>query len=149
VAQIQDALGNRYTNTANFTVLPYVVLDSSTAIALGQVDTSKPGFKVKSYQSLRYQPNQLRWTEEQVIGLRGPNDADQTGAVGGFFSWDNIPDFSGGGVAISSPIGNSFYHFPVSATAFPDPAVADNRAVELFGYMYFPPTATTQCRRQR
>jgi hypothetical protein len=118
----------------------FIVVDPTNVIALAQVDTSKPGFKVKSYQSRRYQPNQLRWTEEQVIGLRGPNDADQTGAVGGFFSLDNVPKLSNGGGGNFFPTNpvTPFSAFGIGTGNFPTPAVADNCAVELFGYMYFP-----------
>src|SRR4030095_9270396 len=93
----------------------------------------------KSYQSRRYQPNQLRWTEEQVIGIRGPNDADQTGAGGGFYSWDNVPKFSngGGGNLFTNPVA-PFTTFGIGNGVFPTPSIADNCTVELFGYINFP-----------
>ncbi len=135
----QDALGQRFTNSANFTVSHYVDLPASIALPLSAMDTTKPGFKVKSYQGWRIQPNQLRWTEEQVIGLRGLNIADQTGAVGGFFSWDGVPRFSNGAG------GTLFPGAPTPWTTFgigPTVGSAADATVEMFAYLYFPTNGT-------
>lgn len=137
VTVFRDALGQQFTNTSNFTVPQY--LDLVNPIPLAQMDTTKPGFKIKSYQSLRFEPNQLRWTEEKVIGIRGPNVANQASAVGGFFSWPGIPHFSnGGGGNLFPGTAVPFTTFGIGDSQPPTPSNADNSALELFGYLYFP-----------
>lgn len=139
VVHFQDALGQRFTNTANFAVPQWFSLDPGTAIPLAQVDTSQPGFKVRSYQGNRFEANQLRWTEEKVIGLRGPNIADQSGATGGFMSWNDAVKISNGaGGTLFPNLATPFTAFGIGNGNPPAPSVADNSALELFGYIYFP-----------
>lgn len=135
----QDATGGQFTNTASFTVPPYLDLQTSSMIPLAQINTAKQGFKVKSYQGYRSNPNQLRWSEEQVIGLRGPNSADQAAAVGGYFDSPGPVHFSnGGGGSLFPGTANAWTVFGIGDANFPTPSVADNSAVEMTGYMYFP-----------
>lgn len=132
-----DALGNRYTNTATVNTPAWFALPGASALPLASIDTTKPGMKAKSYQTRWYQPNQLRWTEEQVIGLRGPNVADQGGATGGYFNYEGPMDLANGTGAGFFTVNN-----PWSAFGIPAPggfyATEDNSTVEFFGYIYFP-----------
>lgn len=136
VIAFKDTLGNTYTNNASFIVPQFLDLDPSIAIDLALIDTAQAGFKIKTYQGYRFDPTQLRWNEEKVIGIRGPNNADQTGAVGGFFNWAGVPHFSNGG-------GGGF--FPGTVTPWTAFGIgnapftsADHSAIEMFGYLYFP-----------
>src|SRR5260370_10492249 len=55
-----------------FTVPPWLQLPASAALPLSAVDQTKPGFLIKPYQTLQFQPNQVRWNEEMVAWIRGP-----------------------------------------------------------------------------
>jgi hypothetical protein len=68
----KDSAGASFNETWSFTVQDYVTIPASWAV---QADTSKPGFLVRTWKSPG-QPNQLAWTEEQLAGLRGDNEAD-------------------------------------------------------------------------
>jgi hypothetical protein len=62
-------------------------------VPAASVDSTKPGFRVKSYQSPHDNPNHLSWTEQQLQGLHGPNVADQQNTNGpGYFVFgaDNL-----------------------------------------------------------
>src|SRR5262245_61572879 len=50
-------------------------LPSSYKVPDASVDTSKPGFLVRTWRSPG-QPNNLQWTEDQLAGLNGDNTAD-------------------------------------------------------------------------
>jgi hypothetical protein len=105
----QDNAGNSYSNWWPFSVpsqtLPFTAIQVplSNRVDISQVDTSQPGFRVKSYQTLdtasggtNNQPNTITWTEEQFAGLHGPNIANQAGTNGpGFFVWNGPVDFAG------------------------------------------------------
>jgi len=96
-----DNLGTNYTYAWTFTVLggasgvaradttnPPVVLPASAAVPIGQVDTSKPGFRIRSYQTPQQNPTQVSFYEEQIQGMHGANVADQGSTNGpGFWSW--------------------------------------------------------------
>ncbi|MBI2948637.1 MAG: hypothetical protein HYY23_13420 [Verrucomicrobia bacterium] len=56
----------------SFTVENYNVISASAAV---KPDTSKKGFIVRTWKSTG-QPNNLTWTEEQLAGLHGDNEAD-------------------------------------------------------------------------
>ncbi len=68
------------------------------------VDTTKPGFRVKSWQSPAEGPNHSAWSDEQLEGLHEQDFSDKsTTNVGpGIWSWNNLIDFrysmSAGGV---------------------------------------------------
>jgi len=137
-----DALGQQFTNTSSFIVPFYLNLPASQAVALGDIDTSKPGFQIKAFQGLRYEPNALNWTEEAVAGLRGANDVDQSVAPGGVSSWTGVPRFSNGaGGALFAPqqgAATKWTTFGIGTGTYPTPGSADNSIVEMFGYLYFP-----------
>lgn len=128
--------------------VPYTVPNFSTLttnavvpVALSSLDTTQVGFAVRSWQSHQYEPNAFRWAEEQVIGLRGANIADQTSAdSAGFFAWTNAVLL--GSVSTSA---GPFLYDTNFAQAWSDLNPfgiglngTDNSALELFTWMYFP-----------
>lgn len=58
----------------SFTIENYTIISASAAV---KPDTSKKGFIVRTWKSTG-QPNNLAWTEEQLAGLHGDNEADIT-----------------------------------------------------------------------
>ena len=68
--------------------------------AVTGVDTTKVGFLIRPYQTdgatvLGQQPNCLAWTEDQLIGLHGPNLADLSGATdNGFYAETGVINYS-------------------------------------------------------
>jgi hypothetical protein len=78
---IKDSGGTSFSQDANFVVPTYPTVSPSFAVT--GVDTSKVGFKVRTYQTAAAQPNTIAWTEEQLAGLHGPNTADLTQTIGG------------------------------------------------------------------
>ena len=80
-----DSGGVSQTNDLTFVVAPYASVPAELAMADGTVDKTKPGFRLRPYQTdgtaaAGQQPNSLAWTEDQVIGLHGDNVADLTSA---------------------------------------------------------------------
>jgi hypothetical protein len=49
------------------------------AMPAGSVDTTKPGFRVRPYQTTATHGGSLAWSEAQLAGMEGPNIADLTG----------------------------------------------------------------------
>jgi len=76
--------GGTFTNSWSFTVLGWGGINPAWAVT--GVDTTKPGFLVRPWQSTgevnASQPNDvLRWTEEQMVGVHGVNLADLSTAT--------------------------------------------------------------------
>jgi hypothetical protein len=104
--------GGPFTNSWNFTVGGYFL----PAWAVTGVDTAKPGFRLKPYQSAIWpntatQPNTVQWTLEQLSGLHGPNAANLTTATDGGYI-DLATDASGNGLINFSINGASGTSFP-------------------------------------
>ncbi|MCX8108882.1 MAG: hypothetical protein N3G20_08765, partial [Verrucomicrobiae bacterium] len=93
-----EVSGTRTTKVASYTRIP-----ADYAVPTASVNKSKPGFLLRPYQTEAAQPNSLIWTEEQLLGLRGPNIADLSGATGGYYAWEGIINFN---MAAPDPIGN-------------------------------------------
>src|SRR5438045_3476375 len=55
-------------------------IPAAYAMPAGSVDTNKPGFLVRPYQTSDGSAGSLAWTEDQLAGLHGPNLADTSGA---------------------------------------------------------------------
>jgi hypothetical protein len=95
-----DSAGVYQTNDLSFTVSTYVAIPPTLAVPPASVDTTKPGFRLRPYQTdgsvaLGQQPNTLAWTEDQLIGLYGPNVADLSGAdANGFYTVTGVINFS-------------------------------------------------------
>jgi len=68
----KDDKNTNFTKEWSFTVENYNVIPVSAAVT---PDTSKKGFLVRTWKSTG-QPNNLAWTEEQLAGLHGDNQAD-------------------------------------------------------------------------
>ncbi|HVY69840.1 MAG TPA: hypothetical protein VHH73_07915, partial [Verrucomicrobiae bacterium] len=108
-----------------------VAIPASYAMPAGSVDTTAPGFRVRPYATDEANPNTLAWTEEQMIGLHGPNKADLSGAdASGYYivptvNWNN----SVGGTVDDLP----------AADDFPGLAgIAENKSAEILTYLQFP-----------
>ncbi|MBI2946459.1 MAG: hypothetical protein HYY23_02360 [Verrucomicrobia bacterium] len=67
-----DTAGAKFTQTWSFTVQNYIIIPASLGVT---ADKTKPGFLVRTWKSPG-QPNNLTWTEEQLAGLHGDNEAD-------------------------------------------------------------------------
>jgi len=95
-----DSAGSTFTNALSLVVPVYTAVPPTYAVATG-VDTSKPGFRVRPFQTVAAQPNSLAWTEDQLVGIYGPNIADLSGAdAEGFYDAPTVINYSieaGGG----------------------------------------------------
>jgi hypothetical protein len=139
---VQDTVPQTLTFNTSFTVPNWILMPSALAIPFASVDTTKPGFTVNSYQSgtVTPQPNQLNWTEEQILGYWGPNIADLSGATGGLFNHTGAMDFANAlGSTGRFPTDNPF-------TTFGQLGNPDNNTVEFWGYVYFPTSGIYQMR---
>jgi hypothetical protein len=85
--------GGPFTNTWNFTALPsFGALDARWAVT--DVDTARRGFRIMPWQSGN-QPNSVRYTQEQLAGLHGANDADLSSATNnGYIDWTGEINFN-------------------------------------------------------
>ncbi len=124
-----------YSNTFPFTVLTYSPIPTNFAAPPGTVDLTKPGFRIKPYQTVEANPvgNSLAWTEEQLKGLHGPNIADQTGVdAEGYLAWTNVVNFDRDG-----PTGAGAGNF-IPDELIPGQTTAgayDNSALEVLTYL--------------
>ncbi len=107
------------------------VIPPEFAMPAGSVDTSMSGFLVRPYQTAAAQPNSLAWTEDQLLGLHGPNLADLTGAdangyytVGTVVNWNIAVGVSVDGFQASDP--------------FPGNTTGANFSMEVLTYVEFP-----------
>jgi hypothetical protein len=82
-------------NDLSFVVALYVSVPADFAMPPGSVDKGTPGFRIRPYQTAAAQPNSLAWTEDQLVGVHGPNIADLTGAdAAGFVDQTGVVNFS-------------------------------------------------------
>lgn len=145
------------TGSVGFTVPNYLAFPTNFALPLASVDTTQPGFVLRTYQSLHHlSPGTVSWSEELAEGLHGPNIADQTGAGGGTFTPNYFPDGSGAysfsGAVNFDSIGNpggqtdpGFFGPPqFTETDFNVFGISDisgnynNAVMEMSAYVYFP-----------
>ncbi len=112
-------------------------IPSGFAMPAGTVDTSKPGFLARPYQTTSTPAGNLAWTEDQLAGLHGANTADLTGAdANGYFNVATVVNWNitqGATVDTFAP-----------ADLFPgitDPA-AVNFSEEVLTYIQFPTAGT-------
>ncbi len=83
------------TNDLSFVVAAYASLPADSLMPPGSVDTGTRGFRIRPYQTEAAQPNTLAWTEDQLIGVYGPNIATLTGAdANGFIDYSGVINFS-------------------------------------------------------
>jgi hypothetical protein len=147
------------TGSVSFTVPNFLAFPTNFALPLADVDTTKPGFIARSYQSQhRISPGTVNWTEEMLEGLHGPNFADQGGSPSQEFLFlpGYFPDGSGaysvpapvnfntGGVSPSDPglfnsgLNTDFDFNLTGIGAVSTTLLYQNSALELSGYVYFP-----------
>ncbi len=141
VLAVRDTNNNDVGATRTFVVGPYKTIPAGDAIT--GVDTTKTGFRLLPWQSGN-EPNQLYWTEEQLIGLHGANDADLTLATdGGYIDFTGVLNFNitpavnGGGDAGSFRTGAGYPDslFPGIPGAN---ALNGNSALEALMFLKFP-----------
>jgi hypothetical protein len=145
-----DQAGGTNFGAFGFVTPIYAIVPTNSVIDIANVDQSKPGMLVSSLQTLQNQPNSLRWTEEQIAGLHGPNLVQAstvtlprennmtvwtgplafmnklTGSSQGYFDLNSEPDLSSFGLALSYPYNDTQHSW------------YDNSTLEFFGYVYFP-----------
>lgn len=137
----KDGNGNPVNATRTFTVPTYATVPAADAVT--GVDTSKLGYRLMPWQSAG-QPNRIYWTEEQLLGLRGANEADLTSCTnGGYINFSGLINFnitpasSGGGDAGSFQAGDGY-----PDSLFPGiPGVNGlngSSAIELLTFLKFP-----------
>jgi hypothetical protein len=126
----RDTTGRAYTEARSFRVRAYTLLPQ--AFAATGVNLSTPGFLLRPYQTTNEQPNSLKWTDEQLDGLHGPNLANLAGATGGYFARDGVVDFAAEGV----PAGNFPNDASFTELGLQEPA--DNASLEVVTFVEFP-----------
>jgi len=133
----KDTQGNSFTATKDIMVIPYTAIPEDFAVS--QVDTSKPGFNIRPYQTEEGNPNSLAWTEEQLAGLHGPNliDLNMIGADAlGYVYWSLEIDFKnqdGGNGNFDLNYGFDWFGVPAGSMTS-----EDNTTLEILAYVYFP-----------
>jgi hypothetical protein len=94
-ATAKDGNNNTITGSRSFIVPAYAVIPPGDAVPAASVDTSKVGFRIRPYQSAAAQPNSLAWTEDQLLGLHGANNADlSTATDGGYIDYTGVINFN-------------------------------------------------------
>src|SRR5262249_3455792 len=74
-----------------------ITLPASLAVPLGSLDATKPGFRMRSYQTPQENPTQVAFYEEQLQGMHGRNVAEQAATNGtGLVTWADGVSPSGG-----------------------------------------------------
>ncbi|HRZ35532.1 MAG TPA: hypothetical protein P5534_04130 [Candidatus Paceibacterota bacterium] len=92
--EFKDNSGRTISGTRTATVAAYARVPAAYQVPTASVDTGKPGFLLRPYQTEAAQPNTLIWTEGQLLGWYGENIADLTGATGGFYTHDGVVNFN-------------------------------------------------------
>ncbi len=137
----KDGNGNTVEATRTFTVPTFGTVVEADAVT--GVDDTKPGYRLLPWQSPG-QPNRIYWTEEQLLGLHGANDAVLTGQTnGGYMNFTDVINFNitpasnGGGDAGSFQTGAGY-----PDSLFPGlPSLTGlngSSAIELLTFMKFP-----------
>jgi hypothetical protein len=95
---IKDSTGTLYATDGSFIAPVYATLSASAALSTNSVDKTKPGFKIKTYQTDGgSQANTIQFAENMLTGLNGPNVANTNDAGGldshGYFTWTNVINF--------------------------------------------------------
>jgi len=122
-----------------------VPIPATLSVPTSQVDHTKPGFRVKSYQTTAAHNNTVDFTERDFLGLNGANIADQTGAGGtGYFTWnDGVDFFSNRGANAASGeyrLQNLFSSFGIVQNG--GTTESNNCALMFGGWMEFPTAGT-------
>jgi len=129
------------TVTNTFTVSG-AIIPAGIALQTG-VDTSKPGFAVRTYETTAAEPNSVWWMEQQLAGLEGPNIADLTNSAAGLadngwwtnsgvINYDAQSTTANGHFNSPAYVDSPFPGQPVGSTAF------DNSSMEMLAWVNFP-----------
>src|SRR6266436_2275369 len=103
------------------------VIPPEFAMPAGSVDTSASGFLVRPYQTAASQPGSLDWTEDQLLGLHGPNLADLSGAdANGYYTVGTVVNW-----------GATVDGFQ-AADPFPGNTTGSSFSMEVLTYVEFP-----------
>ncbi len=92
--EFKDNSGRTISGTRTATVAAYARVPAAYQVLTASVDTGKPGFLLRPYQTEAAQPNTLIWTEGQLLGWYGENIADLTGATGGLYTHEGSINFN-------------------------------------------------------
>jgi hypothetical protein len=130
--------GGPFTFTWNFTVASNTLPIVKSAWAVTGVDTTKQGFRYRPWQS-GAQNNTVWWTEEQLAGFHGPNNADLSILNdGNYYDYIGVPNFDigggGNGDFTASRNGYTDINFPGIPGAN---NVTDNSAIEMLTFLQF------------
>ncbi|MGC8990088.1 MAG: PA domain-containing protein, partial [Verrucomicrobiia bacterium] len=130
-----------YSTEWTFTVAAYSVLSEDLWTALGTGDATKPGFKARVWQLDQVGSNTIvnrtHRAEQELAGIIGPNVADLSQAIDGWFycdviNWDQ--DLAGNG-NFGAPTETAIPGIPGNTTGgYP----TDNIAAEIITYVEFP-----------
>ena len=129
-----------------FTVAPYLVVPSSLAVS--SVDTTKPGFFVRPFQTAAGNPNRNFWTDEQLEGLHGANLIDfssVSNATGnGEAAYNAAFDFSNSDSTGYLSPGQFPNNYSWNMFGIPAPSLTneDNSSLAISAYVYFPNSGT-------
>jgi hypothetical protein len=112
-------------------------IPASYALPAGSVDTNKPGFRVRPYQTAAAQPNTLAWTEDQLAGLHGPNLADLSGGdTNGYYTVTTVVNWNivAGNTVDTFPPADNFPGIGANGTTY--------FSEEILTYIEFPAAGT-------
>ncbi|MBI3192013.1 MAG: hypothetical protein HYZ36_05050, partial [Pedosphaera parvula] len=131
-----DTAGASKTVDFSYAVAPYIALPANLVTATGAVDKTKPGFRIRPYETEENNPNSLAWTEEQLAGLHGPNLADLSGAdASGFYIRDSVINFDIGAGAGNFQPDDPFPGLPGTGSL---DGGTGNAAMEILTFLEFP-----------
>jgi len=140
VASFKDGQNNTYTATRIFVEGQYAVVPASFALPSGAVDTSKGGFKIRSYQTDADNQNSLALTELELGGLLGPNLADLSQfGTDGFYTETGVINYD------ITPAKQGNFDGETLVPGFPGTGPGngnDHAAMEILGYVNFPTAGT-------
>jgi hypothetical protein len=129
--------GGPFTNTWGFTAASNTLPILNGAWAVTGVNTANKGFKYRPWQSAG-QANTVLWTEEQLAGLHGPNNADLSILNDGkYFDYLGVVNFdigtsADGDFTTGRPAGYTDINFPGIPGAN---GVTDNSSFEILTWL--------------
>ena len=142
VASFKDTLGNSYSANRTFVQIDYAVVPTAYALPDGAVDTSKGGFRVRSYETATDNQNSLALAEEELQGLLGANLVDSSKFdASGFFTETGVINYT----KVSTGDGTEGnFGSETEIPGFPGtgPNNYDYAAMEILTYAYFPAAGT-------
>jgi hypothetical protein len=132
----------------NTFVVSEAIVPPGIALSTG-VDTSKPGFQIRTYETTNVQPNAIWWTEMQLAGMEGPNIApDLSSSVNGWWTNTDIVNYDAA-TGTSTGVNGHFnldnaghyldYQFPGQD---PNLTTFDNASAEIVTWVNFPAAGT-------